>query len=123
MYSSGVLPHCPRTGYIQLFIDGLGPGNTLSLDCQNVPSFLIDTRFDEVSQTGSQECHCFTEFRTCFMENLGCQNMPSILIECQQEVKTVPKQCQNSAYRYTDLSPLQQRDELHQKDLRINLDS
>ena len=52
MYSSGALAHCPRTGYIQCYIHGLGPGNTLALDCQNVPTFLIERVSDEVSQTG-----------------------------------------------------------------------
>ena len=70
--SSGAPWVGPRIGYIQLFETGVYPGSgpptclsLMSLDCQNVPSFLIDTYVDEVSQTGYP---CFTEFSTCFTE-------------------------------------------------------
>ena len=46
--------------------------------------------------------------------------MPTRLIQEPNSVKTVTKQCQYRHIRASASQPLQQIDELHQKDLRIN---
>ena len=80
-----------------------------------MPSFLIDTVIDEVSQTG-----------TWVLLNLGpvLLNYGPVIVPIQ--ANTMAKQCQNSVKTVPTVPyrppPFQQRDELHQKDLRINLD-
>ena len=83
------------------------------ISCQNVPSFLIDLVFDEVSQTGSQEMtvfHCFGTVLTLFDPPIQANSYEVI--------------GRNSVeYRPTALvhrAALHRNTELHQKDLRIS---
>ena len=79
-----------------------------------MPSFLIDPNTDEVSQTGCQETsvfHCFGTVLALFVPPIQANTTRVI---GQNSVKYRPTAAITG-------SPLQLADELHQKDLRINL--
>ena len=80
-----------------------------------MPTFLIDTIFDEVSPDRVPYYLCFTEFRTCFTEF----NMP---IQANRTLRIGQNSVKYRPTASTSASPLQYASELHQKDLRINLE-